>query len=133
MALFSCAIILQTTLGADAPAGDSTVKPLEAMLDKALAAYNAGDAKAFWADFATAMKAMATEPTFNMMYRDQHMKNLGKFVSKAAIKAETVAEGEAPLLVHQAEFEKNKKVKISVNFMKQEGAFKLMQVKFDKM
>ncbi len=39
------------------------------MLDKALTAYNAGDAKVFYTDFAKMMAAIATEQAYNMKFR----------------------------------------------------------------
>ena len=108
-------------------------KPLEAKVDKALEAYNKGDHTAFYADFAKSMAAIATEQTFNMMYRGMYFTSYGKYISRKPIKAETVAMGELPLLVYEAEFEKNKKVKISVNFTTEDGALKIMQMQFAPM
>src|SRR4051812_19546311 len=105
-------------------------KPLEAMLDKALAGYNADDYKAFYADYAKSMASITTELVFNSMYRGMYSSSYGKYVSRTPIKAETVLLGDTPLLVYAAEFEKNKKVKISVNFTKEDGAFKIMQIQF---
>jgi hypothetical protein len=106
-------------------AGAADSKPLDAMVDKAMAGYNAGDAKVFYADYAKMMAAVATEAVFNAMYKSQPY---GKYVSRTPIKAETVLVGDSPLLVYQAEFEKNKKVKLSVNFTKEDGALKIMQI-----
>ena len=108
-------------------------KPLEAMTDKALAAYNAGDAKVFYADFAKMMASIATEQTFNMMYRDMYMKTYGKYVSRKLIKSESSIFEDTPLMVFEAEFEKAKKVKVSVNFMKENGVYKIMQMQFAPM
>lgn len=105
-------------------------KPLEAMLDKALAAYNAGDAKAFYADSPKSMASVATPQTFEMMYRGMYFKTYGKYVSRTLSKAESSIFEDTPLLVFAAEFELNKKVKISVNFMKEDGAYKIMQIQF---
>ena len=116
---------LISTSHAEAPVDP---KPLDAMLDKALAGYNAGNHTAFFADFAKMMASITTEQTFNTMYRGMYFTTYGKYVSRTPIKAETVLLGDSPLLVYAAEFEKNKKVKISVNFIKEEGAFKIMQI-----
>jgi hypothetical protein len=105
-------------------------KSLDTVVDKALAGYNAGDSKAFFADYAKMVAAVATEATFNAMYKGMYFQTYGKYISRQPIKAETVLEGDTPLLVYQAEFEKNKKVKISVNFIKEDGAFKVMQIQF---
>jgi hypothetical protein len=111
-------------------AGAADSNALDATVDKAMAGYNAGDAKVFFADYAKMMAAVATEGTFNLMYKSQPY---GKYVSRTPIKAETVLLGDNPLLVYQAEFEKNKKVKISVNFTKEDGAFKVMQIQIAPM
>jgi hypothetical protein len=110
--------------------GAADYKSLDTMVDKALAGYNASDSKVFFADYAKLVAAVATETTFNAMYKGAYLQTYGKYLSRQPIKAETVLEGNTPLLVYQAEFEKNKKVKISVNFFKEAGAFKVMQIQF---
>ena len=49
------------------------------------------------------------------------------------IRCETVSAGDAPLLVYEGEFEKEKKVKISINFTKEGDQLRVMQVQFNKM
>ncbi len=53
------------------------------------------------------------------------MKTYGKYVSRKLIKGESLA--------FEGKFEKAQKVKISVNFMKEEGAYKIMQIQFAPM
>ncbi len=126
--LFLCfAVCLPFAVRAQAPVDP---KPLEAMLDKALAGYNAGNHTAFYADFSKEMASITTEQVFNSMYRGIYFPTYGKYVSRTPIKAESLLLGDLPLLVYAAEFEKNKKVKISVNFSKEGGAFKIMQIQF---
>jgi hypothetical protein len=126
--LFLCfAVCVSSAARAETPVDP---KPLEAMLDKALAGYNAGNHTAFYADYAKSMAGIATEAVFNSMYRGMYLPTYGKYISRTPIKAETVLLGDLPLLVYSAEFEKNKKVKISVNFTKEDGAFKIMQIQF---
>ena len=60
------------------------------------------------------------------------MKEHGKFVSRKLIAGESVVEGETPLLVYEAKFEKSARVKLSVNFMQEDGKPKLMQVTIEK-
>jgi hypothetical protein len=129
-ALLVCAFTsaAYTAEGKDAP--PEVMKGLEEKVDKLLKAYNDNDWKAFYTDYAKSMSALATEPTFKMLYVD---KGLGKIVSKKLIDKETVSAGDFPLLVYEAEFEKDKKIKVSVNFTKEDGQFKVMQVQFNKM
>jgi hypothetical protein len=125
--IFCVAVCTISAVRAEAPV-DS--KPLDAMLDKALAGYNANDHTAFYGDFAKMMASIATQQVFNTMYRGMYFTTYGKYVTRTPIKEQTVLLGDSPLLVYAAEFEKNKKVKISVNFIKEEGVFKIMQIQF---
>ena len=126
-------ILAVSVLGSEVHAADKLdPKPLEAIIDNALKGYNDGDYKVFFADYAKSMAAVATEQTFKSMYTDQYKKNLGDYVSRKPIDKETVLMGDFPLMVFDAEFSKEKKVKLSVNFTKEDGKFKIMQMRFDK-
>ena len=132
-ALLLCAFTFTFTARAATAGKDAApevMKGLEEKVDKMLKAYNDNDWKAFFTDYAKSMAALATEPTYKMLYGD---KGFGKFVSKKLIDKETVSANDTPLLVYEAEFEKEKKVKISVNFTKEDGQLKVMQVQFNKM
>lgn len=133
--VFSVALLATALLAMNVRAADEKAdsKALEEMADKALKGYNDGDWKVFYADYAKSMAALATEPVFKMMYQDQAMKNLGKYESKKLLDKETVVQGDTPLLVYEAKFEKAEKVKASFNFTKEDGKFKIMQIRFDKM
>jgi len=111
-------------------ASPEVMKGLEEKVDKMLKGYNDNSYKDFFADYAKAMAALGTESTFKMLYVD---KGFGKFVSKKLIDKETVSAGDLPLLVYEGEFEKEKKVKISINFTKDGDQLKIMQVQFNKM
>ena len=130
VAVLLCSFTLNAKAAAGKDAPPEVFKGLEEKVDKLLKAYNDNDWKAFFGDYAKSMSALATEPTYKMLYGD---KGFGKFVSKKLIDKETVSAGNLPLLVYEAEFEKEKKVKISVNFTKEDDQFKIMQVRFDKM
>ena len=112
--------------GAEAP------KALDAIVENAMKGYNAGDAKVFFADYAKSLSAIATPATFDALYTNMAMKEFGKYVSKKLIPGESVAQGETPLLVFEAKFEKNARVKLSINFLQEEGKPKLMQVTIAK-
>jgi hypothetical protein len=116
-----------------ARAADVDKAKLEKTVDTMLKAYNEGDAKTFNAQYAKTMAAVATEQTFNTLYKGQAMDKYGKFESKKAIDKETVATGDFPLLVYEGKFAKAEKVKISVNFTKDGDELKVMQVRFDPM
>lgn len=110
----------------------ANVKDLETTIDGVMKAYNAGDWKAFFKDYAKDMSAIASEPTFNAMYGPTGAMGTGKygkFVKRLElIKDQSVLEGENVLAQWRAEFAKVKKAKISVNFIKEDGKYKIQQV-----
>jgi len=125
------AVAVAVLVAGMASAADADKKKLEETVDTLLKAYNEGDAKTFNAQYAKTMAAVATDQTFENIYKKQYMEKYGKFESKKAIDKETVATGDFPLLVYEAKFAKAEKVKVSVNFTKDGDAFKVMQVRFD--
>jgi hypothetical protein len=100
---------------------------LEATVDKAMKAYNASDWKAFFADYAQSMSAIATEQTFKALYESSAKPQFGNYVSRTLIAGESSINDEAPLLVYKAKFAKGE-AKLSVNFIKEGTAMKIMQV-----
>ncbi len=130
------ALVLALTFVAShvrAAEGDERLKLLEPTVDKMLKAYNEGDHKTFNGEYAKMMAAVATEQMFTNMFINMYKKEFGNYVSKELIKNETVLTGDMPLLVFQAKFEKNEKIKVSANFTKDGDALKVMQMRFDKM
>ena len=109
-------------------AGD--IKALEAKVDAALAAYNAGDAKKFYADFAKSMEAIATPQVFDALYTQGSKKQFGNYVSRQLIKGESVTDGDTLLLVYSAKCEKSDKVKLSINVQKEGAEYRFVQVQF---
>ena len=107
-----------------------TMKALDAKVDKLMEAYNASDATAFYAEWASSMAAICTPQVFKMMFVDGHMKNFGEYKSRKVIEAETVVAPGVPngLLVFEAEFAKNAKIKLSINLMKEGEDWKFQQV-----
>ncbi|HMP02323.1 MAG TPA: hypothetical protein PKD86_15205 [Gemmatales bacterium] len=108
----------------------ANVKDLEAIIDAAMKAYNEADWKAFFKDYSKDMAAIASEPTFKALYGpNAAMGQFGKFVKRLElIKDQSVLEGENVLAHWHAEFAKNKKVKISVNFVKEDGKYRIQQI-----
>ncbi len=111
----------------------ANVKPLEAILDKVLKAYNAGDARAFWADAATKATPPPTPGTFKSLFEDYYKADFGKYLAKTLINGETFPDPALGVIVYEAKFEKRPKVKVSANFTREDGALRLMQIRFEKM
>ena len=110
---------------------EETFKTLDAMVDKALDGYNNADTKVFYADFAKSMAAIATDQAFQTLYKDNYMTNFGKYKSKKFDPAKSVLSDGMGLLSYTAEFEKNAKMTVSVNIMKEEDKLLFMQIQFN--
>ncbi len=105
---------------------EATFKTVDGMIEKALAAYNALDAKAFYADFAKMMAAICTDQAFETLYKTTYMTTYGKYKSRTyKPEASTLADGTG-LFTYEGEFEKGKAT-IQVNITKEEDALKIMQ------
>lgn len=116
-------------------ADSAELEKVDAMIDKALTAYNNKDWKTFYADWAETMSSIATEQSFNALYTGMYHNNFGQYKSRVPIPAETVLSGDSPvgLIVYTGVFEKNEKVKISVNVIREKDSWKIMQIQFAAM
>ncbi|MEW6711565.1 MAG: hypothetical protein AB1403_17210, partial [Candidatus Riflebacteria bacterium] len=123
-------VFAASVLLAGAMPSEDVMKALDAKVDGLMAAYNDGNATEFYAGWASAMAGVCTPQVFQMMFVDGHMKNFGAYKSRKIIEAETVVMAEVPngLLVYEAEFEKNAKIKLSINLMKENDEWKFQQV-----
>lgn len=103
---------------------------LDAMVDKLMAAYNAGDATAFYADWATMMASICTPQVFQTMFVDNYKKNFGDYVERSINADETVVMADVPngLLVYTAKFTSNEKIKLAINLFKEGDSWKFQQV-----
>jgi hypothetical protein len=111
---------------------DEVLQNLEDKVDSLMAAYNEQDAKAFYTDWAKSMAAITSPEMFRMIFTDKHMKKHGKYISRELIADEcSVADGAEymnGLLVYEAVFENNERIKLSINLIKEEGEWKFQQV-----
>jgi hypothetical protein len=109
------------------------IKALEKNLDRALQAYNNDDNKKFWAEFAKTVDALKTKETYDALYTNGYKPMYGKLVKRGEmIKDKSALEGPVGLVRYWAEFEKNKKVEIDVNWEKEGKEVKFIQIQINK-
>jgi hypothetical protein len=110
------------------------VKVLEKNLDRALQAYNNDDHKKFWAEFAKTVDALKTKETYEALYTNGYKPMYGKLLKRGEmIKDKSALEGPVGLVRYLAEFEKNKKVEIDVNWEKEGKEVKFIQIQINKL
>lgn len=115
-----------------APPTDETLGAFAAVLDKALTAYNAGDQKALFADFAKTATPPADDRIFTELYEGYYKTDFGRIVALRLYELETVSDPEFGMLVYLAQCERVKLARVSANFVRENGAPKIVQLRFER-
>lgn len=126
LALGTCLLTgLFSTVLADTP---KEFKDQEAIVEKMFKAFNKDDAKGVFADYVDAFKNMAEQlyPVLMKPHKDKY----GNYKSHTFLKEGSTITEEVGLLMIQVEFEKEKKVKVGINFGKEGKNWKIQQVTF---
>ncbi len=109
------------------------VKALEKSVDNALKAYNDDDHKKFWAEFCKAADALKTKETYDALYTNGYKRMYGKLVKRGdMIQDKSALTGEIGLVRFKAEFDKDKKVEIDINWVKEGKDIKFQQIQINK-
>ena len=106
------------------------LKPLEMILDESLAAFNAADGAQFLAHFARNAVPPARPALFSSLFEGVYKQDYGKYISKKLLPKETAIEPARALIVFEAVFEK-RKVKVSANFVREQDAPKIVQLRME--
>ena len=125
-ALFLSGVSFAEVPGADAAA----LKGLEAKVDNCMTAYNAKNWKNFFKDYAKMVAAICTEQTFKTLYVNTAHKDFGAYKSRSRDDSRSTFSDMNGLLVYKAVFAK-KTGTLSVNFFKEDGEWKVQQVRID--
>ena len=110
----------------------SPITELAPVLDRALAAYNAGDGRAFLAEFAASAPAIHAEGAYQRLFEGYYKGEFGLFQSKQLDSKESVPDRDRAALAYDAVFQKKPKAKIIANFIRENGVVKLMQIRVEK-
>lgn len=136
--LFAFAVVVLVSIPVPSLAQeDAAADPqkLTEQVEKLLAAYNKDDAKAFYAQGWSAMvKEIATEQTYDALYKNGAKKTVGDYVAKSLKlrKEGSVLTGDFLVVYFDAEFSKEKAGQVAVNFAKEDGGYKFVQVQMSK-
>lgn len=111
---------------------DYLIKIWNIIVNKALVAYNSENYNDFRSCFADSLSSAATKSYFEEIYLGTYKKNLGFVESVKFLKNQSSLESFFPVLLYQAQFEKHKDVLITVNFMNEDGRYRITSLRFDK-
>jgi len=121
-------VVLLSWVSAAARENKVDVKELEKCLERVLKAYNDNDHEKFWAEYCSAANDIKTKKNFED-FRAGIYKNHGKFVKRGdLVKDKSMLEGENGQALYKAEFEKEKKLVISIVWVKEGKEIKLAQL-----
>ena len=124
--------VAETAAATPDPKVLAAVRELAAVLDKALSAYNAGDQAALFADFATAATPPPSDRIFTELFEGFYKVEFGKIVALRLNTRETNPDPDFGMLVYDAQCERQPLARVSANFLRENGALKIVQVLFEK-
>jgi hypothetical protein len=104
---------------------------LEPVLDRALVAYNAGNERAFLAEFASTAPGIRAEGAYRRLFDGIYKSEFGKFEGKRLDSKDSVPDRDWGALIYDAAFKKRAKSRLIANFIRENGVVKLMQIRFD--
>jgi hypothetical protein len=115
-------------------AADADPKVLEAQVTKLLEAYNKDDVKAFFAGWSKMAEAIATPQVYEAVFKNGAKKMVGDYVAKSIKfrKEGSVLSGDILVVYFEAAFSKEKDCLVTVNMVKEGGAYKFIQVMIGK-
>lgn len=122
----------ETVAATPDPNVPAAARELAAVLDKALSAYNAGDQAALFADFARTATPPASDRIFTELFEGFYKVEFGKIVALRLNPRETNTDPDFGMLVYDAKCERQPQAKVSANFIRENGALKIVQVRFEK-
>ena len=114
------------------PSKDYLIEIWNLLTNKALVAYNSENYTDFRSCFADSMSSAVTKSYFKEVFLGTYKKNLGFVESVKFLKNQSSLDPDFPTLLYSAEFEKYKQVLITVNFMNENGRYRITQLRFDK-
>ena len=114
------------------PKAPTAVRELAAILDKALSAYNAGDQAALFADFGSSATPAPSDRIFTELFEGFYKAEFGRIVALRLNPLESNPDPDSGMLVYDARCERQPLAKVSANFLREDGALKIVQVRFEK-
>lgn len=103
------------------------------VFDAAIAAWEKGDAAAFYAQFAVRHVPADSAEIFKRVFAGVYAEEFGKIKVLKLNARESSADPDFGMLVFDAECEKQPKTKLSANFLRDNGQLKLAQIRLEKL
>ncbi|MBX3167144.1 MAG: hypothetical protein KF760_07020 [Candidatus Eremiobacteraeota bacterium] len=127
--LMALSLLVAPTAWADLP-DPAQLKKCEARVDQAMDAYNSKSWKDFFKDFTRGSAALGNEQSFTSIYLDGSQQEFGSYESRSLDESRSSFKKTVGLLIYKARFSK-KWGTLSVNFLHEEGDWKIQQLRID--
>jgi hypothetical protein len=109
---------------------ETVVAEMEPVLGRALAAYNAGNERAFLAEFASSAPGIHDPGVYRRLFGGVYKREFGTVTGKRLDRKGSVPDPDWGVLVYDAAFQKHPKARLFANFVREHGMVKLMQIRF---
>ncbi len=115
------------------PLTESGETEMKRVFDTAMTAWQQRDAKAFYAQFATAYVPADFPAVFDRLFLGVYANEFGTITAKLLVPKESNGDPEFGMLVFNAECTKHPKARLSANFTRENGQLKLAQLRMEKL
>lgn len=123
------AIVMCLNWGGKAEQTDATAKAvaeMEAVLNRALAAYNAGDRDGFLACFSTKTGAATDAEFFSTKIEAGCRRDFGTLSGDAFMSSRMTSDGNGGTLIHGVQSKRRQAAQLAAEFVREAGAMKLV-------
>lgn len=117
----------------EAPSGQNAAVEMNRVLDAAMKAWEQRDAKAFYAQFATAHVPADSDAVFDRLFLGVYADEFGTIAAKTPVPRESNGDPDFGILVFVAECAKHPRARLSANFIRENGQLKLAQIRMEKL
>ena len=107
------------------------IETLEILVDRTLEAYNIEDHIKFHEYYAKQMNEITVKQYFWANFVEGYKEDFGEYLTRKLLKDKSVLDPDFPMLAYSAEFAKNKKSFIRVNFVKEYDNYRITRMRFD--
>ena len=117
----------------ESPTGQNAADEMNRVFDAAMNAWEHRDAKAFYAQFATAYVPADSVAVFDRLFLGVYADEFGAITTKTLVLKESNGDPDFGMLVFNAECTKHPKARLSANFIRENGQLKLAQIRMEKL
>jgi len=110
----------------------ATIRELQRSVSRALGSYNSVDIQGMRREFSQKAPGLTDDGAFRRLFFRYYLEDLGRAKSMRFLKENSNLDPDRAMLVYEGAFDHWPRVKVSANFTREDGAPKLVQLRFEK-